>query len=227
MVGWATEARSSNRNEHASYAPRAGRTKSSVSLWCRDSPVDEATWSARARANRNEGARNRRPNKLQLAKQEQIEECRRQAAALIGALSERELLVAGTALYAGEGGKGDHSVTFSNSDPRMVALFMLWFRQFFDIDESRLRVPLYLHEGLDLDLATTMWSQVTGIPVEQFTQPYRAVADPSIRKAKHVHGCATVVYNSTIVHRLVMGMVDAVLSATSFRGSSVGRAADC
>ena len=46
-----------------------GVSKSSVSLWCRDVPVDEAVWSARARANRNEGARNRAPNRLQLAKQ--------------------------------------------------------------------------------------------------------------------------------------------------------------
>jgi hypothetical protein len=187
--------------------------KSSVSLWCRDVPVGEAVWSARARANRNEGARNRAPNRLQLAKRQQIEDCRQMASQLIGAMSDRDLLIAGTALYAGEGGKREHSVTFSNSDPRMVALFMRWFRRFFGIEEARLRMRLYLHEGLDLEAATTMWSQVSGIPAEQFSQPYRAFADPSIRITKHVHGCATVVYNSTVVHRLVMGMVDAVLSA--------------
>jgi hypothetical protein len=157
-----------------------GVSKSSVSLWCRDVPVDEAVWSARARANRNEG------------------------------------------------GKGDGwGVRFANSDTRMVALFMAWFRTFVDVDESRLRLRLYLHQGLDVDAANRFWSDVTAIPTAQFTRPYRAVADPSIRRSKHEHGCATVVYSSLAAHRLVMGMVDVVLSATPFRGSSAGRAVDC
>jgi transcriptional regulator with XRE-family HTH domain len=205
-----------------------GVSKSSVSLWCRDVPVDEAVWSARARANRNEGARNRAPNRLQVAKQAEIEACRRQAAALIGELSDRDLLIAGAALYAGEGSKTDgYGVRFANSDPRMISLFMAWFRRFCEVDESRLRMRLYLHQGLDLDGANRHWSKVTGIPVAQFIRAYRAIPDPSIRRTKHQYGCATVIYSSAAAHRLLMGMVEAVLWPTSFRGSSAGRAFDC
>ena len=82
----------------------------------------------------------------------------------IGRLSEREFLVAGVALYAGEGSKGDGSVAFTNSDPRMVAFFCSWLRHFFQVDESRLRVRLYLHQGLDLAAAIAFWSELTGIP---------------------------------------------------------------
>ncbi len=57
------------------------------------------------------------------------------------------------------------------------------------VDESRLRVRLYLHEGLDLEAANRAWSNVTGIPIDQFGKPYRAVPDPSIRTAKHIYGC--------------------------------------
>ena len=39
------------------------------------------------------------------------------------------------------------------------------------------------------------WSQVTGIPLSQFRQGYRAVADRSIRTSKHPYGCAYVIYN--------------------------------
>jgi hypothetical protein len=39
-------------------------------------------------------------------------------------------------------------------------------RRFFVVDESRLRVHLYLHEGLDLDAANAFWSDVTSIPIE-------------------------------------------------------------
>ena len=138
--------------------------------------------------------------------------------ARIGRLSEREFLVAGVALYAGEGSKRDGSVIFANSDPRMVVFFCSWLRHFFQIDESRLRVRLYLHQGLDLDGAMTFWSEVTGIAVSQFSKPYRAVPDPSIRHAKHVHGCVGVRYSCSATHRSIMGLVGALLSDAALPG---------
>lgn len=58
--------------------------------------------------------------------------------------------MAGTALYAGEGTKTGQALSFANSDPRMVALFCAWLRHFFPVDDSRLRLRLYLHQGLNL-----------------------------------------------------------------------------
>ncbi|MBA2495791.1 MAG: hypothetical protein H0V33_01610 [Acidimicrobiia bacterium] len=94
----------------------------------------------------------------------------------------------------------------------MLALHLRWLRRFFVIDERRLRVHLYLHAGLDLQAAIAFWSELTAIDRRQFTKPYRAVADPSRRRAKHVLGCPAVVYNCAATHRLVMGMIDGVLS---------------
>ena len=84
----------------------------------------------------------------------------------IGALSDDAFLAAGAALYAGEGAKRDGKVTFANTNPAMVAFFCAWLRRFFAIDESRLRVRVYLHEGLDLDAAERFWSEVTGDPCD-------------------------------------------------------------
>jgi hypothetical protein len=122
------------------------------------------------------------------------------------------------ALYAGEGTKRDGAVRFSNSDPRMIFFHCCWLRRFFEIDESRLRVRLYLHEGLDLAASVAYWSALTAIPASQFSKPYRAVPDPSIRRAKHVHGCVTVSYSCSATHRCVMGLVSALLSGTAFPG---------
>jgi hypothetical protein len=69
----------------------------------------------------------------------------------------------------------------------------------------------------------TFWADLTGIPTAQFTQPYRAVADPSIRRSKHPMGCPSVTYSCSRTHRAVMGMIDALLS---FDGSEPGRAVD-
>ena len=138
--------------------------------------------------------------------------------ARIGRLSEREFLVAGVALYAGEGSKGDGTVRFVNTDPRMVVLFCAWLRHFYEIDETRLRLALCLHQGLDLSAAMAYWSGLTGIPESQFSKPYRAVPDPSIRHAKHVHGCVTVSYSCSATHRSIMGLVGALLGGAAIPG---------
>jgi hypothetical protein len=197
-------------------AARLEVSKSSVSLWVRD--VD---FVPRPRIDRG---RRRAPNALQRRKQAEIDRLLAEGRARVGRLSEREFLMAGVALYAGEGSKRDGAVRFANSDPRMVVFFCAWLRRFFEIDESRLRVRLYLHEGLDVVATTAYWSDLTAVPLEQFGKPYRAVADSSIRHTKHVHGCVGIGYSCSATHRSIMGLVDALLGG-AFRGSSIGRAA--
>lgn len=100
----------------------------------------------------------------------------------------------------------------------MVVFFCAWLRRFFDVDESRLRVWLYLHEGLDLEDAERHWSALTGVPRSQFGKPYRAVPDPSIRRAKHVYGCVSVGYSCSATHRGIMGLVHALLDGAALPG---------
>jgi hypothetical protein len=190
-------------------AEQLGVAKSSVSLWVRGV---EFTPRLGLRARRRE------PNVLQQRTEAEIEALLAEGRARIGQLSEREFLVAGAALYAGEGSKRDGSVRFSNSDARLVAFFCAWLRHFFDVDESRLRVRLYLHEGLDLAAATAHWAAVTGIQATQHGAPYRAVPDPSIRRSKHPMGCATVVYSCSRTHRAVMGLVHALVTSNAPSG---------
>lgn len=184
-------------------ATELGVSKSSVSVWVRD--VDFEPQPRKA-------ARKRGPNKLQRAKQAEIDEMLAWGRDRIGTMSEAAFLVAGAALYAGEGSKRDGKVVFANTDPRMIWFHCAWLRRFFDVDETRMRLRIYLHQGLDLTAATDHWIRVTGIPQEQVRRPYRAVADPTIRTNKHEHGCAYVSYSCTRTHRAVMGLVAALLT---------------
>jgi len=109
-------------------------------------------------------------------------------------------------------------VSFANSNADIIAFYCRWLRTFFDIDESRLRLHLYLHEGLDLRAAVEHWSNITGIPSDQFTKPYRAKADGSVRRTKHEHGCAHVVYSCTYTIRAIKGMMAALLQAPTVGG---------
>jgi transcriptional regulator with XRE-family HTH domain len=195
----------------AEIAAALGVSKSSVSLWVRD--VEFA-----APVVRPARGRRREPNALQRRKQGEIERLLAEGRARVGRLSEREFVVAGVALYAGEGAKRDGGVKFANSDPRMIAFYCAWIRWFFDIDETRLRVRLYLHQGLDLDASVAYWSALTGIPPSQFQKPYRAVPDPSIRHTKHVHGCVSIDYSCSATHRSIMGLVRALLGGEAIPG---------
>lgn len=170
-------------------AAELGVSRSSVSIWVRDVP-----YTPRRPPRTGYDASTRSPNKLQVRKQEEIDRLLAEGRERIGSLSERDLLIAGIALYAGEGSKTPGEVRFANSDPRMIRLFLRWLRTFVEVDEKRLRLKLYLHEGLDIDAANDFWAEVTGIPISQFRKPYRAVPDPSIRKAKHIYGCPSVCY---------------------------------
>jgi hypothetical protein len=168
-------------------------------------------------------ARQRGPNKLQRRKEAEIEDLRTEGRRRIGRLTERELLIAGLAYYSGEGAKREGSVRFANSDPRLILFFVTWLRRFFRPDEKRLRVRLYLHQGLDLEAANLFWSNLTGIPLDQFGAPYRAVPDPSIRTTKHPLGCPSVVYSCTRTHRAIMGMIEALISSDALPLDDFGK----
>jgi hypothetical protein len=190
-------------------ADELGASKSSVSLWVRDVPFtpSKRRYGPHARFHPWKERRLR-----------EIAECDLLGAELVGTLSDEAFFVAGVALYAGEGAKADRCVSFANTDERMIRFFCSWLRCFFDVDEARLSVRVYLHDDLDLDGAQGFWSEVTGVPLSQFGKPYRAKADPTIRKTKHENGCCYVTLSCSRTHRLIMGSMRALLSSEVIPG---------
>ena len=190
-------------------ATELGVSKSSVSLWVRDV---EFVPSPRRRT------RPPRVSSLHHRKLDEIEKMDAAAIGMIGRMNDRELQLVGTALYLGEGFKRDGQVGMANTDPSVLRLFITWLRRCYSIDESRLRVRLYLHEGLDLESAEQFWSVLLRIPRTQFRAPYRAAPDPTRRRSKHVYGCPSVTYCHSTTHRSVMGLVRALSSTDALPG---------
>jgi hypothetical protein len=156
----------------ADIAQTLGVSKSSVSLWVRDVPY---TPTLRLRGP------HRHPHPAHEAKLRQIEELNRQGKARLGVLTDEAFFAAGVALYAGEGSKTDGEVRFSNSDPAMVRLFCAWFRRFFDVDETRMRGRLYLHQGLALSAAEAFWRRLrTFRPISSTSRTARFLIRASV-----------------------------------------------
>jgi hypothetical protein len=114
-------------------------------------------------------------------------------------LSRSELILktAGIMLYWGEGSKwdGEKIVDFSNSDPRMIKLFLRFLRIICGIDESKLRCYLYCYANQNPKDLIKWWSKVTMILEDKFTKPYIRKDFKSCKSGKMSKGLIHIRYN--------------------------------
>ncbi|MFF1641408.1 helix-turn-helix domain-containing protein [Streptomyces sp. NPDC058246] len=140
-----------------------GCSKSSVSLWVRDLPHPESRCTPEEqRARMNAGLA-----RLRVQQDQVREETKRQAAESIGELSDRELFMAGVALYWAEGQKSKpyqrrESVIFVNSDPGVIQVYLAWL-DLLDVTRERLRFRVMIHETADVATAEQYWADLVDI----------------------------------------------------------------
>jgi len=110
--------------------------------------------------------------------------------------SEKILKTAGIMLYWAEGSKWQNEkiVDFTNSDIKMVKMFLMFLRRICQIDEKKLRAYLYCYSNQDVDDLIKYWSGVTNIPIQQFTKPYIRKDYKSEKKGKMKFGMIHVRY---------------------------------
>lgn len=191
-------------------------SKGTLSGWCKDIPLTE---KQKLRLLRNKifgqrkgsliAAENKRTERMQ-----KIINARIAAKKDIGIINERDNFIAGIALYAGEGNKGDRSVGFTNSDPLLIKFMMQWFIKFTKIPLNRMRGAIWIHEGLNEKNAKIFWSDLTGIPMNQFHKTYIARVKNNSRKIRkniHNNGVFTIRFTDSIIHRKIMGWILALI----------------
>ncbi|MEU7107857.1 hypothetical protein ABZ951_22845 [Streptomyces sp. NPDC046215] len=171
-----------------------GVSKSSVSLWVRDlpRPARKITEHSRAMAEA-------RWEPLRRARDLQRQETKSAATQEIGRISDRELFIAGVALYWAEGTKSkphrrSELVTFVNSDPDMISLYLAWLR-LLGVENSRLRFHVLIHESADVAAAEHFWAEHVGIGIGSFGKTTLKRHNPkTVRKnvGENYRGCLTV-----------------------------------
>jgi transcriptional regulator with XRE-family HTH domain len=210
--------------DYEEIAAALGVSKSSVSLWVRDMPVPERLSYEECRKRSAEGSRlyweTERP-----AREAMRETARATAAAEIGELSERELLVTGAIAYWCEGAKSKphkrrERVTFINSDPGLIRFF-LRFLGVAGVHPARLRFRVHIHESADVPAAEQFWQDVTGAEPSQFNRTTLKRHNPrTIRKnvGADYHGCLIVdVLQSAALYRRIEGWARAALTSSRYR----------
>jgi hypothetical protein len=197
-----------------------GVSKSSVSLWVRDLPrppglsYEECCRRSAAGVRRYWAAE--RP-----VREAEREAARATAAAQIGQLRDREILIAGAIAYWCEGAKNkpyrrSDRVVFMNSDPALVRFF-LRFLEAACVRRDQLIFRVYIHEDADAELAQQYWLDVTQAQVAQFRCPALKRHNPrTVRKniGDGYHGCLRIeVRRSTGLYRQIEGWAAAAMSA--------------
>ncbi|MFJ2278184.1 hypothetical protein ACIOEZ_29005 [Streptomyces sp. NPDC087866] len=138
-----------------------GCSKGSISLWVRDLPKPPRRSPAEA------SAIARRGWEVTLERREtERQQTKRDAAAEIGSMTERELFLLGVGLYWAEGTKAkphrpQERVAFINSDPHMIRVFLAWLR-LLKVPSERLRFHVHIHESADVPEAEQFWRQEVG-----------------------------------------------------------------
>lgn len=76
-------------------------------------------------------------------------------------------------LYWAEGSKiGRTRIIFTNSDPKMINVFLKLFRRAFIVDEKKFRALIHIHEYHNDSEIKKYWSEITKIPLSQFNRSY-------------------------------------------------------
>jgi transcriptional regulator with XRE-family HTH domain len=147
-------------------------SKSSASLWCRDIELTKKQVESLGQKikvggmkGRLKGAEFNKKKRLDMIEKYNIEGIK-----YFNTLSNKEFMVAGLALYLGEGYKVYSVVGFSNSNPEILKFMKLWFKNFFDLKEKDFvyRVNInYIHKSRDREVRK-YWINELNIPVDCF-----------------------------------------------------------
>ncbi|MDB5265803.1 MAG: hypothetical protein JWM39_516 [Parcubacteria group bacterium] len=148
----------------------------------------------------------------------------------IGKLTPRELWLIGIALHWAEGSKQNErslsaGIVFSNSDYRMVQVFLLWLGLFKVLDEDII-FELYVHASRkeEIELFKGWWSERLAVPIENLSRIYLKQGNPQTRRTNTedlYHGLIRIkVKKSTAMNRNIQGLIHGI--ATQLGSGVIG-----
>lgn len=194
-------------------------TKASLSLWLKNVKLrdnQKKRLIERGNKGRLMGAKARRIKRIK-----ETERIKSKAIKEIRSLSKRELLVIGVSLYWGEGAKQkEHNISqkvkFSNSDYRMVKVFLIWLKEICSIPESDLSFRISLHRTASnrKEEIKKYWSNMTEFSINNFQKidwKFNKISKKRKNVGDKYHGVLNIyVKNSTNLNRKIDGWIEGI-----------------
>ena len=142
------------------------------------------------------------------------------AANRVAELTSDVLLAVAAVAYWCEGSKSKtydrrESLTFVNSDPSLIQLWMRFLREM-SVEDDRIRCRLQIHETADVDRALREWAEIVEMPLERFGKTTLKRHQPKTNRRNigdDYRGClAITVLKGADLYRLVEGTYRGVIS---------------
>lgn len=108
---------------------------------------------------------------------------------------EQLLLLAGLMLYWAEGNKTGATVDLSNSNERIILIFLTMLRKVYHVDEKKIRILIYCYINQNSVRLINYWSKKLDIPKNQFIKPYIRKDFNQAKINKMLYGLVHIRYN--------------------------------
>lgn len=207
-----------------------GVPKSTLSNWCAGVVLSDSAQSrivARVQAGVLAGLVKRNKQQTHLAKQ-RAQTFHTIGRSEISRITLNELRLIGLALYWAEGYKRpvivrgrertQHPVSFSNSDPKLVAFFLRFLREISKVPDKKIKAEIRMYQHMNSATTIAYWKKITRLPIDNFTKLYYGVSKSSQGKRpfnRLPHGTIQIRVNDTQLFHKIMGGIEGLALQTS------------
>lgn len=195
-----------------------GLAKSTLSNWLREIPY-ELNEEAKKRVEKAQNIGQRKHNQ----KVKRIKKIKKKAKEELGELSQRDLWLLGIGFYLGDGTKSTEGVGIVNSNPKIIKLAVKWFKEVCNVKTENFSLAIHTYPDNKIDETLNFWSELTGIPREQFqkTQVDKRGNKKDKKEGKLPHGTARLMVRArgnkelgVELHRRIMGWIEGCFDQT-------------
>lgn len=186
-------------------------SKSSLSLWLKNYPLTSEQIDRLENRNKNRRIE-RFINTRKTNRQNRLNILYEALKKDILPLSEKEIFIAGLFLYLGEGGKTKR-VIVSNTDPNIVKFVLYWYTKLLKIPKHSIKIGLQLYSDMNKEKEMSYWSNLLGIPLNQFWKPY--IKESKTTAINHMnsykHGTCGISYDNIRLHEKILTSIKVAL----------------
>jgi len=186
------------RNKHnysfATLQKITGIPATTIRNWCKDDFLG-TRWDTLLISNE------RKRQKIKLSEIKSVNSFKR--------INKKTAKILAAILYWCEGSKypSTNKMDLTNSDPKLLKIFLKLLRTSFNLDESKFRVKLQIHDTHDFEKIKKYWSKILSIPQSQFMKP--TITKPTGRKhRKEYFGTCTVRYHDYKLQLKLIGIYE-------------------
>lgn len=201
-------------------AKKLGVSKGTASLWVRDIIMSVEQLERLRKRKIKGGELGRLKGALMQKKRrlEKIKKAKKEGRRYFQRLTNREMFIAGLALYWAEGSKKTREVRICNSDPKLISFMINWLTTCFDIKKEEITGNVginEIHKQRDSEVKK-YWSKITGIPLSQFRKTsFKKVKNrKTYRNFNNHYGTFTItVLRATRIYYKIMGFIHGLAKA--------------